>query len=134
MLYRRDSSKLTRLLYKHQEEAMLKIIAGRNVVISTGTGSGKTEAFLLPILNYLMMQKEEGTLNDGVRALLIYPMNALANDQMKRMRELLSNYQDITFGSYTGETEYRDSDALKSTNHSIMVNNPSQMSASQEIR
>lgn len=77
-----------------------------------GTGSGKTESFLLPVINYLMEQKERNALNDGVRALIIYPMNALANDQMKRMRKLLAHYPDITFGSYTGETEKEDKDAL----------------------
>ena len=59
-----------------------------------------------------MKQKEAGKLSDGVRALIIYPMNALANDQMKRMRRLLADYPDITFGSYTGETEKEDSKAI----------------------
>ena len=104
-LYRDNPNLLTRSLYKHQELSIKKIREGRNLVVTTGTGSGKTESFLLPIINYLMEQKVEGSLNDGVRALIIYPMNALANDQMKRMRELLANYPDITFGSYTGETE-----------------------------
>lgn len=103
---------LNRDLYKHQELSIRKIKEGRNLVVTTGTGSGKTESFLLPIINYLMEQKEAGKLSDGVRALIIYPMNALANDQMKRMRELLSDYPSITFGAYTGETEKKDSDAL----------------------
>ena len=42
----------------------------------------------------------------GVRAIIIYPMNALANDQIKRMRRLLRSYKDITFGLYNGNTEY----------------------------
>lgn len=112
VLYRDNPNLLTRSLYKHQELSIRKIREGRNLVVTTGTGSGKTEAFLLPIMNYLMEQKVEGPLNDGVRALIIYPMNALANDQMKRMRELLANYPDITFGSYTGETEKEDKNAL----------------------
>lgn len=111
-LYRDNPNLLTRSLYKHQELSIRKIREGRNLVVTTGTGSGKTESFLLPIINYLMEQKVEGSLNDGVRALIIYPMNALANDQMKRMRELLANYPDITFGSYTGETEKEDKNAL----------------------
>ena len=111
-LYRDNPNLLTRSLYKHQELSIRKIREGRNLVVTTGTGSGKTESFLLPVINYLMEQKVEGSLNDGVRALIIYPMNALANDQMKRMRELLANYSDITFGSYTGETEKEDKNAL----------------------
>ena len=111
-LYRDKRNLLTRSLYKHQELSIRKIKEGRNLIVTTGTGSGKTESFLLPVINYLMEQKERGALNDGVRALIIYPMNALANDQMKRMRELLANYPSITFGSYTGETEKEDKDAL----------------------
>ena len=96
---------LNRRLYAHQEEAIRKVISGRNVVVSTGTGSGKTESFIIPILNHLMGEKEAGTLSQGVRVMLLYPLNALANDQMERMRAILSNYPEITFGTFTGETE-----------------------------
>jgi superfamily II DNA or RNA helicase len=97
---------LERFLYKHQESTIGKVVANnRNVVIATGTGSGKTEAFLVPILNHMFRQKENSQLTHGIRALLLYPMNALANDQLKRMRVLLNNYPEITFGRYTGETE-----------------------------
>ncbi|MGQ9410287.1 DEAD/DEAH box helicase [Mycolicibacterium gilvum] len=96
---------LDRPLYVHQEQSIRKVAAGRNVVVATGTGSGKTESFLIPILDSLVREREQGALDPGVRALLLYPMNALANDQMKRLRSLLANYPDITFGRYTGETE-----------------------------
>lgn len=90
----------------HQEQALRHIIENdRNMVVSTGTGSGKTECYLYPIFDSLMKEKEEGTLDAGVRALLIFPMNALANDQQKKLRILLKLYPDITFGRYTGETE-----------------------------
>jgi len=97
---------LDRPLYKHQESGILKnILENENIIVATGTGSGKTETFIIPILNYLFRQKEKSELTPGVRALLLYPMNALANDQLKRMRKILENYPDITFGRYTGETE-----------------------------
>lgn len=101
-------------LYVHQEEAVRKAAEGKNLVVSTGTGSGKTESFLLPILNSLMKEKETsgGELTPGVRALIIYPMNALANDQVDRLRKTLADYPDITFGCYTGQTEYREAKAL----------------------
>ncbi len=103
-----------RKLYVHQEKAIRKLVQGkRNVIVATGTGSGKTETFLLPILNHLFRQKEQRKLEPGVRALLLYPMNALANDQLKRMRKLLRNYPDITFGSYTGETEREEKRAVE---------------------
>lgn len=105
------SMPLTRPLYAHQEAAIKCINEGDNAVITTGTGSGKTESFLLPILNYLFREQEKGSLGAGVRALLIYPMNALANDQMKRLRKLLDG-TNITFGAYTGETEKTQEKAL----------------------
>ena len=105
---------LNRPLYLHQESAIRKVTAGRNIVVSTGTGSGKTESFLLPIINSLIAEREAGTLGPGVRALLLYPMNALANDQLKRLRTLLAGVPDITFGRYTGEThEYADKAAIQ---------------------
>ena len=101
-------------LYKHQEEAIRKaVLDNRNIVVATGTGSGKTEAFLVPIFNHLFQEEASGGLGPGVRALLLYPMNALANDQMGRMRDLLKNYPPITFGRYTGETERREREAVK---------------------
>ncbi|GEL18378.1 DEAD/DEAH box helicase [Pseudonocardia asaccharolytica] len=94
-----------RPLYRHQEQAIRKVSAGRNIVVATGTGSGKTECFLLPILAHLMKESRAGTLGPGVLALLLYPMNALANDQMKRLRRLLAATPEITFGRYTGDTQ-----------------------------
>lgn len=95
---------LDRPLYVHQETAVRKFTAGRNLVVSTGTGSGKTESFLIPIINALIEESALGTLGPGVRALLLYPMNALANDQLKRLHAVLASVPEITFGRYTGET------------------------------
>lgn len=105
---------LSRPLYRHQEQALRKIRAGRNVVVATGTGSGKTESFLLPILDDLMREADVGTLGPGVRALLLYPMNALANDQLKRLRQLLATRPEITFGRYTGDTRHGEREARES--------------------
>lgn len=101
-------------LFKHQDTSLRKILSGHNVVVSTGTGSGKTESFLIPILNSLMNEKlEKMEIGPGVRALLIYPMNALANDQISRLRSVLADYPDITFGAYTGQTEEEEARALE---------------------
>lgn len=104
---------MTRPLYLHQELALRKIVCEkRNLVVSTGTGSGKTESFLIPVLQEIVDEYERGTLTPGVRALLIYPMNALANDQMERLREILKNFSEITFGVYTGQTPHKHDKAL----------------------
>ena len=104
---------LDRRLYLHQEQGIEKLVrAGRNVIIATGTGSGKTETFLLPILDHLLREHEAGSLGEpGVRALLLYPMNALANDQLKRLRRVLGCFPHITFGRYTGETRETEAEA-----------------------
>ncbi len=105
--------KLERPLYKHQEEAVRKSVENRNLVVSTGTGSGKTESFLIPILNDIARDIEIGKENRGIQALLLYPLNALANDQRARVREILSDYPEITFGFYIGETENSERKAVK---------------------
>lgn len=104
-----DGLPYERPLYMHQEQAIRKLITGsRNLIVTTGTGSGKTEAFLIPIINHLLLEAQNGTLSEpGVRALLLYPMNALANDQLKRLRRVLANYPAITFGRYIGDTEQK---------------------------
>jgi ATP-dependent helicase YprA (DUF1998 family) len=89
-------------LHTHQAEALDR--SGENYLVATGTGSGKTEAFLFPLVNDLL--NEDDLSKPGVRAILIYPLNALANDQMHRIARLL--FQDlrdpgITLGRYTGQ-------------------------------
>lgn len=103
---------LDRTLYLHQETAIKKCKDGESIVVSTGTGSGKTESFLIPILSELSREHEAGALCPGVRALIIYPMNALANDQMERLRSILDQYPEITYGSYTGQTKKERKKAL----------------------
>jgi ATP-dependent helicase YprA (DUF1998 family) len=105
----------SRPLHAHQETAIRQAVGNnRNLIVATGTGSGKTECFLLPILNGLAREARDGTLEEaGVRALLLYPMNALANDQVKRLRRLLRAFPEITFGRYVGETSQSARDAEK---------------------
>lgn len=97
---------LDRPLHYHQEAALRKAIAQRrNLVVATGTGSGKTETFTIPVLDHLLREQSRGALGQpGVRALLLYPMNALANDQLRRLRAVLHATPQITFGRYVRET------------------------------
>ena len=120
-LFKDDLKQYQRPLYLHQEKAIKTAIEDKNMIVTTGTGSGKTECFLYPILNYLFEEESKNELCPGVRVLLLYPMNALANDQMQRFREILKNYPSITFGSYTGETKNLQKEALE--NYHILHNN-----------
>lgn len=107
--------------YDHQAGALELALAPphRDLVVTTGTGSGKTETFLLPILGRLAAEAATGTSfsTRAVRALLLYPMNALVNDQLGRLRVLFGNndvsrwFSDRTgrpmkFARYTGRTLY----------------------------
>lgn len=101
---RLDDIDFTRPLYSHQEESIRTIGKGRSAIITTGTGSGKTESFLYPILNELLFDVEKGNREVGVRAIFLYPMNALVNDQIDRIRKILIHCHEITFGFFTGDT------------------------------
>lgn len=99
-----ENINLERPLYSHQEESIKLVKNGRSAIITTGTGSGKTESFLYPILNDLLHEVEKGNTDVGIRAIFLYPMNALVNDQIDRIRKILKNCSEITFGFFTGDT------------------------------
>lgn len=105
-------------LYAHQERAIESILAGRTTIVSTGTGSGKTEAFLIPILDHCL--KHPGP---GVKALIIYPMNALANDQVRRLEEATAVSPMVTFGLFTGSTDEHDRNAIRREPPDILITN-----------
>ncbi len=90
--------------YAHQINAFKRVAGGHNIVVTTGTGSGKTECFMLPIINELIKEINNGDTETGVRAIFLFPLNALVYDQIDRLRELLKNYEEIKFGFYTGRT------------------------------
>lgn len=89
-------------LYDHQGRAIRAIAAGRTTLISTGTGSGKTESFLYPIISRGLQLRDENAAQ-GIVAVIVYPMNALAEDQLDRLRQLLVG-TGVTFGLYVGKT------------------------------
>jgi ATP-dependent helicase YprA (DUF1998 family) len=90
-------------LYDHQHRAIQRLSVVRdggpaNTLVLSGTGSGKTESFLLPIVDACLRDT-----SPGVKAVVLYPMNALANDQLNRLNRLLSGVDGISFGRYTGD-------------------------------
>jgi ATP-dependent helicase YprA (DUF1998 family) len=89
-------------VYGHQETAIRSIVAGQTTLVSTGTGSGKTECFLYPIISKALELRDSGA-PEGISAVILYPMNALAEDQLSRLRELLCGV-GISFGLYVGKT------------------------------
>jgi ATP-dependent helicase YprA (DUF1998 family) len=108
--------------YKHQSDAIRRVLVeGKNILIMTGTGSGKTEAFLLPILGKLAREAKDNPSvfadQPAVRALILYPMNALVNDQLGRLRGIFGDPRTVSlfkkwakrparFARYTSRTPY----------------------------
>ena len=110
--------------YKHQLDALEAFYCGRDLFVATGTGSGKTECFMWPMVSKLVreqMRSPETWAERGVRAIMLYPMNALVSDQLGRLRRMIGNGEDgfhslidelapgsrvPQFGMYTGRTPY----------------------------
>src|SRR5262249_21367799 len=79
-------------LYRHQVRMLRTVLGGRSAVVTTGTGSGKTEAFLMPVLGHLVRERfTHPTRVPGLRGLVLYPMNALVEDQLNRLRVALDS-------------------------------------------
>ena len=95
--------------YRHQRTAFSRLAAdaGRSTVIATGTGSGKTECFLLPILDYCRERARTPDGRKGIKAILIYPMNALATDQARRIAKTIHQTPTlrgrVTAGLFIGQ-------------------------------
>ncbi|SBO42673.1 DEAD/DEAH box helicase [Cyanobium sp. NIES-981] len=109
-----------RPLYAHQEAAVVAAVKNHaNIVVATGTGSGKTECFLIPMLQRLLQDPRP-----GMQALILYPMNALVNDQVKRLRKLLCKQDQgpnlIRFGFYTSRTEKTHGKAEEALRRELM--------------
>lgn len=117
------------LPYVHQQKTFERLTGddGRSTLVATGTGSGKTECFLYPILEYCYQHRGER----GIKALIIYPMNALATDQAKRIAELIYGSDElrgnVTVGMYVGGQEHTPARTMSEhgviTDHETMLNN-----------
>jgi DEAD/DEAH box helicase domain-containing protein len=104
--------------YRHQEKAFERLLPGspRNTLVATGTGSGKTECFLLPLLEHCRQQHRQGT--RGIKAILIYPMNALATDQARRIAQLIADtpaLSGLRAGLYIGASDDTPAAAMSAT-------------------
>ena len=87
--------------YMHQQRAFERLagLEAQSTLVATGTGSGKTECFLYPILNYCLQERRK-----GIKAIIVYPMNALATDQARRFaKEVAGLSPQLTVGMFTGD-------------------------------
>ena len=99
--------------YKHQVAAWKSLTSSdcRSMVVTTGTGSGKTECFMIPLVNELQTNAN-GNGNHSVKAIFLYPLNALMEDQKERLQKLLDDggQRKLTFAVYNGNLPDRKDD------------------------
>ncbi len=90
--------------YKHQVASWKSLLNDhKSIVVTSGTGSGKTECFMLPVLNDISQIKQTDN-SKAVRAIFLYPLNALIGSQKKRMHEWTSALENVKFAIYNGLT------------------------------
>ncbi|RNL83012.1 DEAD/DEAH box helicase [Halostreptopolyspora alba] len=114
--------------YRHQAAAFERLSTlhgpAEPTLVTTGTGSGKTESFLLPLLDHC--RRERGRGHAGVKAVVLYPMNALATDQATRLNDYLSQpgMERVTAGLYIGDTPDSGYDRVMTQRGEIRRNPP----------
>ena len=104
-IFRADGEPLS--LYKHQEQAIALAAEDESFVVTTGTGSGKSLCFFIPIVNHVLAARRTSA-QRRTEAIVVYPMNALANSQMDELRKFIgqvSGDRPITFARYTGQED-----------------------------
>ncbi|NEX22948.1 DEAD/DEAH box helicase [Thiorhodococcus mannitoliphagus] len=123
--------------FLHQEQAWQRCgVEGRSTLVATGTGSGKTECFLYPVLEQAAQARQQGA--PGIKAIIIYPMNALADDQAKRIAELVHKtpaFAGLRAGLFvgSGKTQYKPGKAGKSPEQDATVMGPDHVIADKDV-
>ncbi len=114
-------------LYHHQQEAITKALAGESFVVTSGTGSGKSLCYFLPIIDNLLRHPDT---SGRAAALVIYPMNALVNSQFQSLSALKDRYErtwgrpcPVRFDKYTGETNDARRDEIRQNPPQILLTN-----------
>lgn len=111
-------------LHRHQSEAIYTAKSGNNYVLTTGTGSGKSLAYIVPIVNHVL-QNGSGK---GIQAIVVYPMNALANSQFGELEKFLCHGYSkgnppVTFKCYTGQEKGQIRDQIIANPPDILLTN-----------
>lgn len=109
-------------LYRHQEEAIALAAQGQSFVVTTGTGSGKSLCFFIPIADAVLRAKARDP-KRRTRAIVIYPMNALANSQREELIKYLGTDGPVTFARYTGQEDAEERERIKNNPPDILLTN-----------
>jgi DEAD/DEAH box helicase domain-containing protein len=103
-------------LYSHQLEAWTHARAGENIILATGTASGKTLAYNLPVLATMLEDQD-------ARALYLFPTKALAQDQLSNLQSIQSKIENLKAAIYDGDTPQKDRSQIRK-NARIVLSNP----------
>jgi len=113
-------------LYRHQVEAIQLGTAGKDFIVTSGTGSGKSLTYIGSIFHYLLNNPD----SPGVSAIVVYPMNALINSQFEEFKRYQENYEQatgqefpITFGQYTGQEKEEKRQAMREKPPQVLLTN-----------
>lgn len=113
-------------LYRHQVEAIKKGVNGDSFIVTSGTGSGKSLTFLATIFSDLLQNKYPS----GIKAILVYPMNALINSQEEEIKKYAENFKvnsgqefPLTFAKYTGQEAGNERNELRDNPPDIILTN-----------
>ena len=112
-------------LYKHQAQAIALAGAGESYVVTTGTGSGKSLCFFIPIVHRVLLEKRRSG-QRRTRAIIVYPMNALANSQMEEFAKFVGNVPGsapVTFSRYTGQEDTEQRKRIAENPPDILLTN-----------
>ena len=109
-------------LFKHQMEALAKGKERKSYVVTTGTGSGKSLSFFIPIVDAILKGKEQQD-KPRTRAIVIYPMNALANSQLEELNKFLTDPQPFTVARYTGQESKEERNRIANDPPDILLTN-----------
>lgn len=112
------------LLHTHQREAILKAKEGKSYVLTSGTGSGKSLAYIVPIVDHVLRNGS----GKGIQGIVVYPMNALANSQDEELKKFIEKgYPEgkshVSFARYTGQEKSAEREMIRSNPPDILLTN-----------
>ncbi|MFE1995252.1 DEAD/DEAH box helicase [Streptomyces parvulus] len=113
--------------HRHQREAVEAARSGSSYVLTTGTGSGKSLGYIVPIVDHVLREKKPGDA-PGIKAIIVYPMNALANSQMRELDKFLraeigATGERVTYARYTGQEDQDKKDEILNSPPDILLTN-----------
>jgi len=116
------------VLHRHQVDAIEAARRGRDYVLTTGTGSGKSLGYFIPIIDDVLRRKRAGDKGKGITAIVVYPMNALCNSQLEELEKFLQRgyaegNEPVTFARYTGQETQTDRERIAAHPPDILLTN-----------